>query len=811
MRPHRILIVEDERIVALNLQQRLIKLGYDVVGRAASGAEALAKARDSQADLVLMDIHIEGPMDGVDTAMRLIEEQQLRVIYLTAYSEDSTLERARHTQPYGYLLKPFSERELHATLQMALERRAGDLALAESEERARLALETASMGSWEFAPGRSELRTYGLAAELLGDGANAGAMGLDTLLSCVHEEDRLAVQTSVERAAQGGIPCSIEFRQVRPGQALRWIRIVARVFRGGPSTEPRLIGVAQNVTERHTAEARLRQAATVFDETREGLFILDGERRLISANPAFTLMTGLESSLWIGRELPFLSAAMMSQQSQAELWSAIDRDKSWQGELRATRPNGELFPARLSLSAVHGDAGEGVQFVGILSDFTELRLAQEALRRLAHYDPLTGLPNRLLMQDRLAQALERARRHNGHTAVLFLDLDHFKRINDTRGHATGDLVLREVATRVKAQVRSDDTASRLGGDEFVVVLENFNDTAHVIVVAEKLRHELARPLSVAGQSFHVGTSIGIAMFPEDGNSVEQLLQRADTAMYEAKSRGRNAYAFYNSAMTVKVARYMARDQRLRRAIANQELRLYYQPQISAATGLCTAVEALIRWDHPELGLLDAPEIIPAAEESGLILDIGRWVLHEACHQARNWREAGLPPIRVAVNASPTQMENGKLAADVEAALRASGLDPRQLEVEITEGSLQTESVAVATLARIRALGVSVAIDDFGTGYSCLSSLKNLPLDRLKIDRSFVRELPSDSHSVTLAETILGIAASMQLKVTAEGVETHEQNNFLRDRGCHELQGWLYSPAVEAASIPNLLNRWRNAA
>lgn len=811
MKSKRILIVEDERIVALNLQQRLTKLGYEVVGRAASGPDAIAKARISAPDLVLMDIHIEGPMDGIETAARLIDELQLRVIYLTAFSEDTTLDRARATQPYGYLLKPFSERELHATLHMALERRATDLALAESEERGRLALTSASMGSWEFAPGRSEFRTFGLASELLGGGGTQSVLSLDALLDCVHPDDRASTRSAIENAIRDQVPFSIEFRQLRPGQPLRWIRVVARAFCAGPGVEPRLIGVAQDMTERHAVDARLRQAATVFDETHEGLFILDGKRRLQSANPAFVQMTGIDARTGLGFELPFLTQEMMSSHKHSELWEALQHEASWQGELRVAHPDGQLFPARLSLSRVAGDAGEPTQIVGILSDFTELRAAQDALRRLAHYDPLTGLPNRLLLLDRLEHALSRSRRKATRVAVMFLDLDHFKRINDTRGHATGDLVLREVATRLQGIVRNDDTAARLGGDEFVVVLESFSDSAHVITVAEKLRSELQRPISVGGQSFEIGTSIGIAMFPDDGQDVEQLLQRADTAMYEAKSSGRNAYFFYDPGMTVKVARYLSRDQRLRHALSAGELRVHYQPKIEALSGQCLAVEALLRWQHPDLGLLNAAEIVPAAEESGLILDIGRWVLQESCRQARIWNESGCPPIRVSVNVSLKQMQNGKLAADIADALRQSGLDPRQLEIEITESALQTESIAVATLAQIRRLGVSVAIDDFGTGYSCLSSLKNLPLDRLKIDRSFVHGLTQDTHSVVLARTIVAIANSMQLKVTAEGVETAEQMAFLRELGCEELQGYLYSAAVDSTRIPGFVHQWAHAA
>lgn len=408
------------------------------------------------------------------------------------------------------------------------------------------------------------------------------------------------------------------------------------------------------------------------------------------------------------------------------------------------------------------------------------------------------------MQDRLTHALERAQRHNGRVAVLFLDLDHFKRINDTRGHATGDLVLRDVAAKIRSQVRRDDTAARLGGDEFVVILEDFSESAHVIHVAEKLRQELTLPLTINGNELMVGTSIGIALFPEDGETASQLLQCADTAMYEAKSRGRNAYAFYNAGMTVRVARYLARDQRIRQALVNKELTLHYQPQIDAVSGHCVALEALIRWEHPELGLLGASEILPAAEESGIVIDIGRWVLMEACQQAKAWREAGVPPIRIAINVSPRQMQTGTLAAEIESSLRLAGLQSSSLEIEITEDSLQTESMAIATLQRIRELGVSIAIDDFGTGYSCLSSLKNLPIDRLKIDRSFVKDLPDDRESAALAHTILAIASAMHLKVTAEGVETAAQKQFLTMRGCREMQGFLYSPAVEASQVPALL-------
>lgn len=803
----RILIVEDERVVALNLQQRLVKLGYEVVGRAASGEQAMALAEQGKPDIVLMDIHIEGDIDGIDTAAQLLERHQLQVIYLTAYSEDTTLERAKATQPYGYLLKPFSERELHATLQMALERRSLDMALAESEERARLALEAASMGNWEMLPATAELRTFGLASELLGDGSGSGAMDLEALLACVHQDDREVVRQAVTQAAQGNQPCCIEFRQLRPDRPLRWIRIVARVFVTPGKAKPRLIGVAQDITERRAAEMHLREAATIFEETRDGLFILDQDYKLTSANPALARMTGLDTRHWIGKELPFLQPPALSQQIHDNLWVQLKREGSWQGELHITKPAGDQFPARLSLNVVRDRDLDWTQAVGILSDVSELRGVQAKLQQLAHYDQLTGLANRLLMQDRLIQAIHRSRRYGLRVAVLFIDLDHFKRINDSCGHAVGDLVLREAANRIKHNIRNDDTASRHGGDEFVVIVEKFADQSQVLALAEKLRAALALPIQIGTQTFHISSSIGIALFPDNGGEAEQLLRGADTAMYEAKAQGRNRVVLYDPAMTVKVASFLTRDARLRQALTEGELCLHYQPVIDTQAGQCSAVEALVRWQHPTLGLLAADQVIPAAEESGLIIELGRWVLREACRQAARWRDEGCPNLRVAFNVSTAQFKDETLVAEVAAAIKEFSLDAGQLEMEITESCLQTESIAIQTLMQIRALGVKISIDDFGTGFSCLSSLKQLPLDRLKIDRSFVRDLPNDGHSTALTETILAIAGRMKLQVTAEGVETNEQMQYLRSRGCNEQQGWLFSQAVEADKIPALLNGW----
>ncbi|MGQ0700325.1 MAG: two-component system response regulator [Panacagrimonas sp.] len=799
MTAHRIMIVEDERIVALNLQQRLGKLGYEVTARAASGTEALNKARANPPDLVLMDIHIEGELDGIQTAELLYQELGLRVIYLTAYSEDTTLDRARTTRPYGYLLKPFSERELHATLQMALERRSADLKLADSEERNRLALDSASMGAWELNAERSELKAFGLAGMLMLQSDKGAAVGVEQFLDCVHANERSMVRSAVEQALANGKPCAVEFRQKRADDEPHWVRVVARAFSPGHGLNTRLIGVAQDVTARRANELRLQQAATVFNEAGEGIFILDGDGRLVSTNPAFELMVNGGALIEAGTVPRFLTPKVLSHELHEKLSSQLATHGSWQGEIQAVRANGDLFPAWLSITQVRDTEARIVNQVGILSDFTALRIAQETLRRLAHYDVLTGLPNRTLALERLEQALNRARRRQTRIAVLFVDLDHFKRINDTRGHAMGDLVLREAAERLQSCLRAEDTAARLGGDEFLILVDEFNDCGHAMALAERLRKTLTLPVRAGGSSFQIGASIGIAMFPEDGGTVERLIQAADTAMYECKARGRDGYAFYSAEMTTRVARYLARDQQLRQALANGELRLFYQPLVDVLSGRCDAVEALIRWQHPELGLLGAEDVIPTAEESGLIVEVGAWVLDEACRQIAEWRAQGLDGLRVCVNISPKQLKTGKLSADLVRVLKKHQVEPSALEIEITESSLQNEDMAVATLNEIRRIGVSVAIDDFGTGFSCLSSLHNLPLDRLKIDQSFVRELPAGSGAV-LAETVLAIARKLQLRVTAEGVETEEQMAFMAEHGCDSVQGFLFGPAVRPDAL-----------
>jgi diguanylate cyclase (GGDEF)-like protein/PAS domain S-box-containing protein len=807
MMASRILVVEDERIVALNLQQRLVKLGYEVPAIVASGEHALQKMQDLRPDLVLMDINIEGAMDGIETASRIPPELNIPVIYLTAYSEDATLERARGTKPYGYLVKPFSERALHATIQMVLERRNTDLALEDKEERLRLALDAAEMGSWELDVVSRKLLSMGTSDELFGFSPEVISTSWDALLNRVYIDDRAAVSSALDNAILGGSSCQIEFRSIHADGKMRWLKVQGKVFNARRDVgSHRIIGVVQDVTERKMAEQNLRQAATVFAASPDGILVLDKSLAILSANQSYCEITGETLDEVIGKQPHQLSSKLLPPQSRKEILKALQTTGSWTGDLRGARKSGEHFPLLANIAAVRDEADELTHYVVVFSDLTAVRNAEQKLYHLAHHDPLTGLPNRLLARDRLETALDRAQRRNQRVALLFIDLDYFKRVNDTLGHNVGDELLRTIAERLQNCVRHEDTVARLGGDEFMVMLDRIERMEEVVIVTEKIIAALNLPMRLDARELSISASIGISLYPDDAKTRDDLIRAADTAMYTAKGQGRNRYTFYTAKMTAAAVHYMELDQDLRRGLKQNELVLHYQPQIDMDSGEVVGVEALIRWQHPTKGLVGALDIIPIAEESGLIVEIGEWVLRRACEQAREWRAAGVQPLRIAVNVSARQMHQARLIGVIKNIFEETQMPPGQLEIEITESTLQSEDACVATLRELKSLGVTLAIDDFGTGYSCLSSLKNLPIHRVKIDRAFVRDMPQDLNDVAIAEAIIAMAHRLHLQVVAEGVETVAQEELLRSRGCDEVQGYLYAKPLAAADLIALLTQ-----
>jgi diguanylate cyclase (GGDEF)-like protein/PAS domain S-box-containing protein len=804
MKQARILIVEDERIIALDLAQRLRNLGYEVAGTAASGEQALVKVRALGPDVVLMDIHLETAMDGTEAARQIRAESDTAVVFLTAYAEDDTLTRALVSLPFGYLVKPVDTRELHAVLQTTLARHASEQALAHSEQRLQLAMEAAGLGVWEWELGSGRFTVDGLFDQVLGEPPEALNETIERFLDRLHPLDRdRASETLALAVSTGGTVNGCFHLMGTHGAA--YIEVHARAYRHGQVE--RLIGVIKDVSEQRRMEEELKQSAAVFQTISEGLFTLDANGRLTSANPAFSVLTGYELEEIFGRDPEdFLHARRHSDQFYQLL--VAEKGGNWQGEIWCKRKNGEVFPVWECVRAVFEKGGGVSHYVAAISDITPLRRAEEKINHLAYHDPLTGLPNRMLFHDRLKLVLERAAREAKMCAVLFLDLDGFKSINDTLGHSSGDLLLQTVAARIKGEMRGSDTVARLGGDEFVVLVSDLARPDIANLMARKLLDVLSLPLELAGERIAVSASAGIAIYPNDGVDSQSLMSAADTAMYAAKSEGKNRACFYTQELAARAAERMNLEQGLRLAIAADGFVLHYQPQFRIADGALVGVEALIRWTHTTRGLIPPDLFIPIAEESGLIEVIGAWVMRTACAQVVAWLNAGGAPLRLSVNVSVRQMRHGDILEVLRRTLAETGFPPELMEIEITESTLQVLDDSRILLEQLHTLGVGVAIDDFGTGYSSLSVLKHLPIDQIKIDQSFVRDAPGDPHDVGIIEAIVTMGRVLGIGLIAEGVENEEQLAFLRGVGCQEVQGFLLGRPVHWEELVPRLEKVR---
>jgi diguanylate cyclase (GGDEF)-like protein/PAS domain S-box-containing protein len=555
------------------------------------------------------------------------------------------------------------------------------------------------------------------------------------------------------------------------------------------------------------SEHRLVLARQVFDSTAESILMTDASANIVAANPAFERITGYGEGEVLGCNPRLLRSGRHDAAFFRQMWEALAADGQWRGEIWNRRKNGDIYPERISISAVRDAAGAVSAYVSVSSDLSALKAAHHQLDYLANHDALTGLPNRSLFFDRLQQALAAARRDARQLAVLMLNVDRLQRINDSLGHVAGDSVLREIAQRASSQAGPADTTARLGSDEFVLLLTTCADTEDVIVAARRLIENVALPIRIAGHDVVLTASVGISMYPRDGDTPGDLLRAADAALSHAKDTGRNGFRFFKGEMNAHALRWLALESRLRRALDAGELLLHYQPQVCGAGGAITGMEALVRWNSPDLGQVTPADFIPLAEDTGLILPLGAWVIGEACRQNKAWQDAGLPHIRVAVNVSAHQFRAGNVAAVVRAALAQTGLAPACLEIELTETVMMGDSSAAQVqLAELRALGVTVSLDDFGTGYSSLGYLSRFSLDKLKIDQSFVRDITGSPCSAAIAQATIALAQGLSLTVVAEGVETVEQCDFLRAIGCHALQGYLFSPPVPADQMARLLEQ-----
>ncbi|MDY6943864.1 MAG: EAL domain-containing protein [Pseudomonadota bacterium] len=568
-----------------------------------------------------------------------------------------------------------------------------------------------------------------------------------------------------------------------------------------------------DITERRRAEDELRRSAIVFENTRDGIIVTDAESRIVATNKAFTDITGFEQREALGKNPSILQSGRHNADFYAALWQHLKETGSWQGELWDQRKNGEFYPSWTSISVVTDEADQVCNYIAVFSDISRIKQSEAQLEHLAHYDPLTELPNRLLLQSRLAHALERAARHGHRAGLLFLDLDRFKNVNDSLGHPTGDQLLQAIARRLSCRIRKEDTLARWGGDEFVVLLESVQNARDAASLAEELIGQMKVPFELhEGNDIYIGLSVGISLYPENGSDGVQLIQNADAAMYKAKEQGRNTYRFYTEELTVEANNRLVMENRLRKAVERGEFTLYYQPQLNVQTGKIIGAEALIRWQHPEQGLIPPDVFIPVAEETGLINGLGDWVIRTVCAQIRQWERAGLDPaFSVSVNLSTRQFAQPSLARKIRDILRETGIKPERLHLEITESAIMTHGQSADdSLHTLKDLGVSIAIDDFGTGYSSLAYLKRFAIDTLKIDQSFVRDIPHDSSDVEIAATIIAMARNLGLNVIAEGVETTAQLEFLRIRGCDAYQGYLDSPPLPVKQFTDSWLYWKTA-
>lgn len=551
-----------------------------------------------------------------------------------------------------------------------------------------------------------------------------------------------------------------------------------------------------DITERKRAEAELRVAATAF-ETQEGMFVTDAGNVILRINRAFTEITGFTVAEAVGQTPRLLKSSHHDAAFYAAMWESINRTGTWRGEIWNRQKSGKVSPEWLTITAVKGSDGEATHYVGTLIDITKRKADEAEIEHLAFYDPLTQLPNRRLLLDRLRQALAACARSRRRGAILFIDLDDFKTVNDTQGHDVGDLLLQQVARRLLTCVRGHDTVARLGGDEFVVILEDLSKSpqeaaTQTETVGEKILGALAAPFPLAGYEHHSTGNIGVTLFSDQQETVDDLLKRADLAMYQAKAAGCNTLRFFDPQMQAAVTARNALEADLRRGMREGQFVLHYQPQVDG-DGRLTGAEALVRWQHPRRGLVSPGEFIPLAEETGLIQPLGQWVLETACAQLVAWSaRSDTAHLTLAMNVSAREFRHPEFVERVLAVLDHSGADPQRLMLEFTENPLLDDmEETVAKITALKARGAGFSLDDFGTGYSSLSYLKHLPLDQVKIDQSFVRDVLTDPNDAAIVRTIMALVQSLGLAVIAEGVETEEQRDFLARQGCHAFQGYLF--------------------
>ncbi|MEO5346598.1 MAG: EAL domain-containing protein [Magnetococcus sp. YQC-9] len=840
--PWTILIVDDDPDVHVLTRMVLRDLTFAGIGvtflSAYSAADAIPLLQENpEIAVMLLDVVMESDQAGLDLVKQVREVMKngfVRIILRTGqagqapeprviteydindYRDKSDLTSQKLITAVTVALRAWRDLKTIEHLVQSLRRERESLARAQR---------IAHLGNWEWDIARDAMICSEEARHIVGIPLHVHIHGaLDTFLSISHPEDRARVDQTIQQALADLLPFEFDHRVVRPNGEVRWIHEMGEVIRDGAGKPVRVAGTMHDLTEQREVEYRLKIAASVFEGAMEeaeshmlltakvfenaveGVLVTDRAGMIVSVNPAFSVITGYQADEALGRTPAMLQSGIHDAAFYSQMWhDLLSNEGSWRGEIWNRRKNGEAHPVWESITTIRDRNQMITHFVAVFQDLTAIKRSEEALHFRTYHDSLTGLPNRALFQDRLRQAIGQSGRSDDKVMVLVFDMDLFKNVNNSLGHTVGDRLLKGVAERLQHFVREGDTVSRLGGDTFGFILRGIRNTQDVGVVGRKLADALSKPFYIDEHELFITASMGVTLCPEDGDEADLLIRNADMAVARAKTAGRDNCQYYAPAMGAEAERRLALEHSLRQGLERDEFMLHYQPKVDLRTNRIGGMEALVRWRHPRDGMVSPGEFIPVAEESGLILPLGSRVLNMACRQTRLWHDAGFDHLKVAVNLSIRQFRQADLIDEVRAAIEESGLPPESLELEVTE-TLMMENLddIVAILTRLKALGPTIAVDDFGVGHSSLTYLKKLPIDVLKIDQSFVRDLTLDSDDAAIVTAILALGRSLRLKVVAEGVETPEQLAFLRNEGCDHFQGYLFSRPLEIEAFSRKL-------
>ena len=808
----RILIVDDESFMRVLFTNTLQQAGLSTTV-AHDGMSAIACITESHYDLILLDL-IMPDIDGFETC-KLIRAlppyKHTPILMVTGLDDSGSIIRAFDAGASDFVTKPIIPELLIHRVQYLLRSHRNVRELAESESRLTNAQRTARIGNWEWFTASGMFWGSPETFRIL-DLERHQYITLRRFLTMIHPQDRNLVSHAIRNIGRNPDLKSLEYRLVCRDKTHKVVRMQLNIEEdsSASSAKPALIsGTIQDVTEMRQTDDRIRMLKEAVGclPIGVGITISDTSGNIIYSNPVDAAMHGYATEELIGRHSSIFAPPNQKKPLSQEEMKVLGR---WTRESLNIRKNGEQFPVKLSSIAVHDDDGRCIGVVTACEDISSRVDAEKRIEHLAYYDTLTGLPNRVTLLERLQQSLALALREGRRIGLLFLDLDNFKDVNDTLGHDFGDKLLKEVAGRLGTCMRETDTLARLGGDEFVVTLTFINSAESAASTARRILSQFSRPFVIDDRQLYTSASIGIAVYPDDGLDVETLLRCADAAMYHAKSEGRSLYRFFSSELNQKITRRVALEHSLHQGLEHQEFYLHYQPQWDLRTRKLIGLEALLRWKSADFGLVQPSEFIPLAEISGLIFELGEWVLRSACQQARIWAEAGHRHIRVAVNISGKQFKQPDFLETVSRVFMETEVNPCSLEFEFTESVIMEKADKnIKTLMALKDMGVKLSIDDFGTGYSSLNYLKHFPIDRIKIDRSFISDINCDTDGETIVETVISMAHNLNLKVIAEGVENGEQLKFLMARNCDEVQGFYLGEVMPVARIEEILGSRNN--